>query len=173
MRGCELPVEARQRTFMLEALKVAEEALRRGELPIGAVLVCGDEVIARGSARDKELKQRIVHAEILALLELDRMKPFPVKRREVHLYTNLEPCMMCLGACLVTDVSQVFFGLESPTDGAAELYSTWDKQPADHVGCRELKVVGGVLREESRNLFRQFCELYPFGGYSDWARTLI
>ena len=159
--------------YMREALKEASEALSRGELPIGAVLVSGNQILARASTRDKELKQRIVHAEILALLDLDKRKPFPGKRRDVHLYTNLEPCMMCLGACLVTDVSHVYFGLESPTDGATNLYRDSSLKPSDHVGCRELEIVGGILRNESRTLFRQFCDLYPSGGYSNWAKTLL
>lgn len=159
--------------YMREALKVAGEALARGELPIGAVLVSNNEILIRASARDKELKQRIVHAEILALLELDARKPFPGKRRDVHLYTNLEPCMMCLGACLVTNVSEVHFGLESPTDGAADLYRGSSASPTNHVGCRELKVFGGILREESRDLFRRFGDTYPTGGYARWAKTLL
>lgn len=166
-------IENRQQKFMREALKEAKEALQRGELPIGALLVSGDKVIARAFARDKELKQRIVHAEILALLELDKIKPFPGERRDVHLYTTLEPCMMCLGACLVTDVSQIYFALESRTDGVAEFYNTWHKNPADHVGCRQVEVTGGILREESRELFREFCVRYPSGGFSNWAKTLL
>lgn len=165
--------ETKQQFFMREALKEAEKALECGEFPIGAILVSGDNVLVRTFAKDKELKQRIVHAEILALLELDKIKPFPVKRRDVHLYTNLEPCMMCLGACLVTDVSQVYFGLESPTDGVAGFYSKWHQQPTDHVGCRPVEITGGILREESRELFKRFCTRYPFGGYSEWAKTLI
>jgi tRNA(adenine34) deaminase len=167
-----MALEDKYEIYMREALKVAEEALQRGELPIGAVLVSGDDIIVRASARDKELKKRLVHAEMLALLELDGIKPFPGKRGDIQLYTNLEPCMMCLGACLVSDVSQVYFGLESPTDGAAELYKNWDKQPTDHVGCRQIKVQGGILRGESRELFRKFCERYPAGGYGNWAKTL-
>ncbi len=88
------------------------------------------------------------------------MKPFPGKRRDVRLYTNLEPCMMCLGASLVSDVSEVYFALESPTDGAAKLYKQWNLNPTDHVGCREIKITGGILQEESRDLFRKFCERF-------------
>lgn len=165
--------ENRHEMYMREALKIAEEALQRGELPIGAVLVSGNTVLVKATARDKELRQRLVHAEILALLELDGMKPFPGKRGDIQLYTNLEPCMMCLGACVVSDVSQVYFGLESPTDGAAGLYKSWDVAPTNHVGCRHVEVTGGILREESKKLFRKFCEKYPTGGYSDWAKTLI
>jgi len=158
---------------MREALKVAEEGLSRGELPIGAILVSGDEILFKAFARDKEQNQRIVHAELLALLELDSTKPSFKARRSVHLYTNLEPCMMCLGACLVADIGHIFFGLESPTDGAVKLYEKWKLQPSDHVGCRETQVVGGILREESRDLFRKFCDRYPEGGYARWAKTLL
>lgn len=158
---------------MKEALKEAETALKRGELPIGAVLVSGHEIVSRAYARDKELKERLVHAEILALLELDKRKPFPGNRRDVRLYTNLEPCMMCLGACLVTDVSEVYFALESPTDGATNLYKNSNMPVSDHAGCREVKIIGGILKEESRSLFQKFCEIYPNGGYSNWAKTLL
>jgi tRNA(adenine34) deaminase len=137
------------------------------------VLVSGNEILARAFAKDKQLKQRIAHAEILALLELDKRKPFPGNRRDVRLYTNLEPCLMCLGACLVTDVSEVYYALESPTDGSAKLYKQFNVTPTDHVGCREIQIVGGILREESREVFRQFCELYPAGGFASWAKTLL
>ena len=46
-------------------------------------------------------------------------------------------------------------------------------KPTDHVGCREVKVIGGILREESRELFRKFCESFPVGGYASWAKTLF
>jgi tRNA(adenine34) deaminase len=168
-----LVTDSKQRYFMQEALKEADLALQRGELPIGAILVMGDEIIARDSTRDKELKERIVHAEILALLQLDKIPHLLSSRREIHLYTNLEPCMMCMGACLVSDISKVYYALESPTDGVADFYNSWHKNPANHVGCRRVEVVGGLLREQSQELFRIFCERFPTGGYSSWAKTLL
>ena len=165
--------KSQQQIFMQEALKEADLALQRGELPIGAILVMGDEIIVRSSTKDKELKARIVHAEMLALLELDKMKHLNGKRREIHLYTNLEPCIMCLGACLVSDISKVYYALESSTDGAASFYNNWQKQPTNHAGCRPIEIFGGDLREQSRDIFQNFCERFPTGGFSDWAKTLL
>lgn len=159
--------------FMREALAVAAKAMDAGEMPIGAVLVSGNEILVKSWTKDKEFKQRIVHAEMLALLDLDKRKPFPGNRRDVRLYTNLEPCMMCLGACLVSDIGEIYYALESPTDGAEALYKQSNVAPTDHVGCREIKISGGILREESRELFRQYCETYPSGGFSNWAKTLL
>jgi tRNA(adenine34) deaminase len=87
--------------FMRAALAVATKAMDAGELPIGAVIVCENQIIASSSTKERELARWLVHAELLALEEADKIKPYPGKRKETKIYTTLEPCMMCLGAWFI------------------------------------------------------------------------
>src|SRR5579883_2862909 len=114
--------------FMREALKVAREGLEAGELPIGAVVVLDGKVIASAHTREKAEGRLLVHADLLALEEADRLTPFPRRRRDTKLFVNLEPCLMCLGAAMSFFVGEIYYGLESPSDGAVELVRSWQKQ---------------------------------------------
>ena len=86
--------------FMREALAVAQQGLDKGELPIGAVVVLNDQIIASAHTMERGEKRFLVHADLLALEAADRLQPFPGNRRDARLYVNLEPCLMCLGAAM-------------------------------------------------------------------------
>ncbi len=86
--------------FMQAALQVATEGLKNGELPIGAVVVLNDQIIARAFTTERAERRLLVHAELRALLEADHLSPFPGKRSDVALFTTLEPCLMCMGAAM-------------------------------------------------------------------------
>ncbi len=158
--------------FMQRALKVARDAMGSGELPIGAVVVVNNEIIAASSTKEKAEGRWLVHAELLALEEADRIKPYPGKRRETRLYTTLEPCMMCMGAAMSFNIGEVFFALESPGDGAADLLERWARKEADMPSYRAPKVGGGLLRAESLLLFQEYVRLHSSGGLWEWAKTL-
>jgi hypothetical protein len=83
--------------FMREALKVAAEGLGKGELPIGAVVVLDDQILASAHSMEKSQGRLLVHADLLALEAADKIKPFPGNRRDVRMYVTGEPCLMCLG----------------------------------------------------------------------------
>ncbi len=158
--------------YMKEALAEAANAIEVGELPIAAVIVCGNEIIARSSTKERELKRWLVHAELLALEQADKLKPYPGKRRETRIYTTLEPCMMCLGACMTFNVGEVYFALESPGDGAVDLLKKWKRKNEDMPSYQAPKVVGGLMRQNSMDLFKRYSEKYTSGGLADWAKTL-
>ena len=141
--------------YMKEALSVAALALEKGELPIGAVVVSGDRIIARSSTKDRELKRWLAHAELLALEDADQLRPYPGQRRETRLYTTLEPCLMCAGAALLAHVRRVVFGAWDPKAGAAG--SQWDVI-RDRRALAKVEVVGGVRAEESAQLLQHFFE---------------
>jgi tRNA(adenine34) deaminase len=144
--------------FMREAIAVARQGLGQGELPIGAVVVLDDVIVATSYTEELSQARLLVHAELLALDAADKI--LGARRREALLYTTLEPCLMCLGAAFSANVGTVVYALESPTDGAVEVAATWDRV-RDATGMpfhRLPKIIGGVLRAESGALFREYVE---------------
>jgi tRNA(adenine34) deaminase len=114
--------------FMQEALKVATEGLEKGELPIGAVVVLDGQVIARAHTAERAEQRMLVHAELLALLEADMLLGRSSQRAHVMLFTNLEPCLMCMGAAMSFFLGQIYYALEAPRDGAVALAHQWQRK---------------------------------------------
>ena len=154
-------------------LSLAEEGMRQGEIPIAAIIFHGDEIVSRAYATEKKDGRYLVHAELKAIWEMDKLK-YPYKaRREMQLFTNLEPCMMCFGAAIHSFIGEVYYSLQSPTDGGAVwTEKTWNDYHTASI-FKLPEVHGGILKEESRDLFKRFLEINPKGGASDWVRTLI
>ena len=100
----------REEQFMRRALQAAKRGLKQGEVPIGAVVVYEDKVVASGYNRRAKLQLASAHAEMMAI---DRAcKKFHSWRlpEGCELYVTLEPCPMCMGACLNARVDKVYFG---------------------------------------------------------------
>src|SRR5579871_3598302 len=116
---------------MREALNVAATALHRGELPIGAVVVLDDRILAAAHTMERSEKRLLVHADLLALEAADRLPDVAGRRRDVRLYVNLEPCLMCLGAAMSFMLGTIYYGLESPGDGAVQLVRQWERREGD------------------------------------------
>lgn len=153
---------------MEAALAAAEAGLAAGELPIGAAVCVGDEVVATAWTQERAERRLLVHAELLALDAADRVLRH--RRSKAVLFTTLEPCLMCLAAAATVGVARVVHALASPTDGSAEVAAWWDarRQPGlDHV---RLPVVEHDRASEaaSRALFARYD-----GPLVDWARTLL
>jgi tRNA(adenine34) deaminase len=157
---------------MREALRVAEEGLARGELPIGAVVVLEDQAIAAAHTRELSLSRFLVHAELLALEAADRLQPFPGNRRDVRLFTTLEPCLMCLGAAMSSFIGEITYAVESPADGAVALVKGWVRRETDLPAYRIPEIVGGLCREEAMALFRIYAERYVSSPLAEWAATI-
>lgn len=155
-------------------IKVAREALNKGEMPISAVVFHGDEIISSCYTSEKEDKRFLVHAELKALLEAD-MKRFSVKaRKEMQLFTNLEPCMMCLGAAMTFFIGEIYYALEAPIDGALDFANQfWSKECKEIPAYRLPKITGGILREESQNLFKEYIQFNKPGPMYDFAKSLV
>src|SRR5690348_6315934 len=124
-----MPVSPADR--MREALKVAAEGMEKGELPIGAVVVLNDQIIARAHTTERAERRLLVHAELQALLEADRRSPFPGRRADVALFTTLEPCLMCMGAAMSFMLGTMYYALAAPGDGVAALVSQWQRKEED------------------------------------------
>jgi tRNA(adenine34) deaminase len=158
---------------MDEALAVAEQGLALGELPIGAVVVVDGELVGRAFTQELTLRRLLVHAELLALDQADRV--LRGRRSRATLYTTLEPCLMCLGAAASAMVARVVFNLDSPADGAAEFATRWDvERTGDLPHVRLPMTTGGLHTERARDLFRSFVSAHPDDDPRvRWAVTLL
>jgi tRNA(adenine34) deaminase len=138
--------------FMRLALREAERAGELGDVPIGAVVVHGGEVIAAGR-NERELRgDPTAHAEILALREAAQALG-SWRVLETTLYVTLEPCAMCAGAIVLARVPRVLFGASDPKAGAAG--SVLDVLGEPRLNHRP-EVVGGVLEDECGALLSAF-----------------
>jgi tRNA(adenine34) deaminase len=158
---------------MREALRIARAGLEQGELPIGAVIVLDDRIIAAAHTAERAERRLLVHAELLALEAADRLQPFPGRRRDVQLFTTLEPCLMCLGAAMSFSLGAIHYALASPGDGAAGLVQGWQRDKAAMPSYQVPHLHGGLLRAESVALFQDYVARHSSGGIWEWARTLI
>ncbi len=157
---------------MRHTLRLAAEALELGELPIAAIVVLGDRVIGSATSAEQREQRLLVHAELAALEQADRLRLSIVDRRRARLFTNLEPCLMCIGAAMSFFLGEIRYALESPADGAVDLVRAWVRAEGDMPQYRFPEVTGGLLREESMRLFEQYALLQPPGPMRDWAQTL-
>ncbi|MDR3231360.1 MAG: tRNA adenosine(34) deaminase TadA [Synergistaceae bacterium] len=138
--------------FMSRALLEAERAFLRGDVPVGAILVRGEEVLA-GSSNVKTLDPT-AHAEILAIREAAcRIGCWNLEGCD--LYVTLEPCAMCAGAAVNARLRSIVFGAGDPRAGAAgSLYDI----PRDTRLNHRCRVQGGVLEESCAGILRKYFE---------------
>ena len=140
--------------FMQQALRLAERAARDGEVPIGALLVVGGDVIGEGWNRPIGSLDPTAHAEIIALREgAQRLKNY--RLGGATLYATLEPCAMCIGALLNARVARVVFGAWDSKAGACGSVIDLPREPRL---THRIDVFGGVCSDESAALLRQFFE---------------
>jgi tRNA(adenine34) deaminase len=142
----------RDEYFMRLALREAERALQHDDVPIGAVIVHGGEVI--GSAHnERELRQDpTAHAEMIALREASQSLA-TWRILDSALYVTLEPCAMCAGAIVLARLPRVIYGAADPKAGAAG--SVLDVLAEPRLNHRPA-VTGGLLADISADLLREF-----------------
>ena len=157
---------------MRQALTLAAEALELGEFPIAAIVVLDDRIIARATASEQQERRYLGHAELVALEEADRQGLSIGERREMKMFTTLEPCLMCMGAAMSFFLGEMYYALESPGDGAVNLVNEWARKEDDIPGYQLPKITGGLLREESVRLFEKYVSLRAPGPMREWAETL-
>ena len=138
--------------FMREAIAEARLAAEEGEVPIGAVIVRGGEIIARAHNRKESDCDPTAHAEILAIRQAAKL--FPSWRVEdAALYVTMEPCPMCAGAILSARIGRVVYGTADYKAGAVRtLYRLLEDERLNH----RCEVVPDVLAEECHALLRGF-----------------
>lgn len=133
---------------MKEALKEAEIASVKGEVPVGCVLVFQGKIIARSHNLVETLSDATAHAEMLCLKEAAKILN-NWRLLESTLYCTLEPCIMCAGALILSRVKKVVYGAPDFRHGAGDLLH---KPHPIH----QLEVQGGVLADESSHLLKSF-----------------
>lgn len=137
--------------FMKEALVEAQKAATEGEVPIGAVVVRGTEIVGRGHNRRETEKSALAHAEIEAIK--DACKNLGGWRLwECDLYVTLEPCPMCAGAIINARINHVYFGASDKKAGSTGSIINLFELPYNHKPA----VVGGILEEECASILKEF-----------------
>lgn len=137
---------------MREALQEAAKAYALGEVPIGAVVVVGEEIVGRGHNLRETLKDASAHAEIIALREAAR-RLGDWRLAEAVVYTTIEPCPMCAGALVQFRVKKVVYGAADPKAGAAGSVVDLLREPRFN---HQVEVVGGVAEAECREIIQRF-----------------
>lgn len=137
---------------MRMALSLARAAAKRGEVPIGALLVKNNKVISKAFNMTRTWSDPTGHAEIVVLQKAIRVLK---NERFLHttLYVTLEPCAMCAGAIVQARVPRVVYGADDPKAGACG--SVFRILPSKKLNHRP-SVIDGVLAEESGKLLREF-----------------
>jgi HAD superfamily hydrolase (TIGR01509 family) len=140
----------RLESLMREALAGAREGMDAGEAPIGCVLARGDgTIVARAFNELNRTGVKTAHAEMAAFAR--SAGKVPPEARDLLLVSTLEPCVMCLGASMEAAVDTIVYALRAPADSG-----TGRVEPPQSPESQMPRIVGGVLRDESRKLFEQW-----------------
>ena len=134
---------------MSEALRQAKLAYDAGEVPVGALVVWNDKILARGHNQVELLRDSTAHAEMLALtaaFDAVGSKYLP----DATLYVTVEPCLMCCGALYWSKIGRIVYGAEDTKNGYRRI--TCNTNPFHP----KTEVVGGLLAEECAQLIKDF-----------------
>jgi tRNA(adenine34) deaminase len=143
---------ARSERYMRLALAAAEDAARSGEVPVGAVVVVRDDVVAVAHNERETANDPTAHAEILALRRAAAALG-GWRLVDAELFVTMEPCPMCAGALVNARLRRLVYGCDDPKAGAARtLYRLLDDSRLNH----RVEVVPGVLSIESASVLRSF-----------------
>ncbi|MDF2868426.1 MAG: cytosine/adenosine deaminase [Anaerocolumna sp.] len=154
-------------------IDLAEEGMRHGELPIASIIFSGNDIVTQAYTTEKASGSYLVHAELKALIAMDTLKYSYKARREMQLFTNLEPCMMCLGAVIHSFVGEIYYSIESPTDGGVVwMEKTWDENHTVS-SFKPPIIYKGILEQESRDLFKKYIDINTTSSFHNWVKTLI
>lgn len=138
--------------FMKEAIRLSKKAAALGETPIGAVIVRGDEIIARGYNKRETKRNALLHAECIAI---DRACKKLGGWRLVgcDMYVTLEPCPMCAGAILNSRIEHLYFGAYDKKSGCAgSVINLFDMNLCNY----SLKAEGGIMEDECTKPIKDF-----------------
>ena len=138
--------------MMKAAIAEAKVAASAGEVPVGAVLVKGGEIVSRGLNRPIQDNDPTAHAEIMAI-RTAAADERNYRLNDTTLYVTLEPCAMCVGAMLQARISRLVFGAYDPKAGAAgSVLDLCDDRRLNH----RIEVNGGLLEDQCAGLLKAF-----------------
>ncbi len=135
--------------YMMQAIKEAKKALEDGEVPIGAIVVINEKVIAHGHNMVEKLTDPTAHAEMIALTSAFNLlgaKYIP----EASLYITVEPCLMCAGAMYWSKIGKVVYGADDEKNGYKRISgANWPFHP-------KTELIRGVLKDDCAKLMKDF-----------------
>ena len=137
---------------MRAALALAREARDRDEVPVGAVVVAGGEIVGRGYNQPLGSHDPTAHAEIVAIRDAGQQVG-NYRLTGATLYVTIEPCQMCVGAMVHARIARLVYGAPEPKAGAIESAMQAHAHPALN---HRLEVTGRVLEEECRQMIQAF-----------------
>ena len=137
--------------LMYQAMALAEQSAREGEVPVGCVVTLDGRIVGRGRNRRETNKTALAHAELEAISEACRTLG-GWRLWQCTLYVTLEPCPMCAGAILNAQIPRVVYGARDEKAGACGSLVNILRLP----GCRQPEMEGGVLADECSKLLRDF-----------------
>lgn len=137
---------------MKSAIKEALKAEKKDEVPIGAVIVVDNKIVARAHNRMEETQLATAHAEILAINKAcKKLKSWRLENAEM--YVTVEPCAMCAGAIVNARINKVYFGAYEKKSGCAESkFPVLEESGLNH----KTEFAGGVERERCENIIKNY-----------------
>jgi len=140
--------------FMTEALKEAKKAQDKNEVPIGAVIVKDNKIIARGFNRCIIDQDPTAHAEIVALRKASK-KLNNYRLNGCSIYVTIEPCAMCAGALVNARIEKIFYGADDKKAGACKsIFKVVNNKKLNH----RIEFKSGILKEECADIIKKFFE---------------
>lgn len=138
--------------YMKEALKEAQKAYEKLEVPVGAVIVKDNKIIARAHNLKETKKDTTNHAEILAIQKASK-KLGAWRLNDCEMYVTLEPCSMCAGAIINSRIKKIYIGaLDEKTGAAGSVLNLFEDYKFNH----KVEVEKGILKEECENILKSF-----------------
>jgi len=141
-----------EQKFMLEAIKLAHKAIKKDEVPVGAIVVKDNKIIAKGYNLREKKQNALLHAEVIAIQKAcKKLKSWRLENCD--LYVTLEPCSMCAGAIINSRIKNVYFGAYDKKSGACgSVVNLLENKTFNH----NPNVIGGILEKETGELLTSF-----------------
>ena len=137
---------------MEQALKEAEKAYKKLEVPVGAVIVKDGKIIAKGHNQKETKTDTTKHAEIIAIQKASK-KLKSWRLTDCEMYVTLEPCAMCAGAIINSRIKKVYIGtMDEKTGAVGSVLNLFEDFTFNH----KVEVEKGILQEECKNMLKQF-----------------
>ncbi len=152
MQNNEIPLWHLHQKFMSQALLLAQQALSEGEIPVGAIIVCNNQIVGKGFNKVQQLNDPTAHAEMIAIS--DACKALDNKYlSNSTMYVTLEPCIMCSGAIIWSKLERVVYGASDSKNGSGGTYfNILSNKHLNH----QPEIIQGVLEKESEELLKYF-----------------
>ncbi|MCQ2977290.1 MAG: tRNA adenosine(34) deaminase TadA [archaeon] len=138
--------------FMNEAIKLAKKSLKHNDVPVGAVIVKNNKIIAKGFNKRNKKNNALYHAEIIAINNACKhLKDWVLE--DCEMYVTLEPCVMCSGAIIQSRIKKVYYGALSDKNGTvSSIMKIFDHDKFTH----KVESEGQILEDECKSLIQEF-----------------